>query len=81
MLPVQDSSSKHVVCSLSLARSLNGAEKERWMNEGSRGKGRPQSKLVAQRRDHLELRWDLVRLSSWVDFLVQDASAQQQESP
>lgn len=68
MLPVQDSSLKHVVCSL----SLNGAATERWMNEGSmeQGIGRPQSKLIAQRRDHLKLRWDMILLSSRSGFLV-----------
>lgn len=47
MLPVQDSSLKHVVCSL----ALNGAGMEEWMDEESseQGKGRPQSKIMAQR--------------------------------
>lgn len=68
MLPVQDSSLKHVVCSL----SLNGAATERWMNDGSmeQGIGRPQSKLIAQRTDHLKLRWDMILLSSRSGFLV-----------
>lgn len=52
--------------------SLNGAATERWMNEGSmeQGIGRPQSKLRAQRRDHLKLRWDMILLSSRSGFLV-----------
>lgn len=46
--------------------SLNGAAGKRWMNEGSmeQGIGRPQSKPLAQRRDHLKLRWDTITLSS-----------------
>lgn len=46
------------------------------MNEGSaeRGTGRPQSKLIAQRRDHLKLRWDMILLSSRDGFLVWLAS-------
>lgn len=42
------------------------------MNEGSteRGTGRPQRKLIAQRRDHLKLRWDMILLSSRDGFLV-----------
>lgn len=58
-----------MVCSLS--RALNGAATERWMNEGSKEQGiwRPQSKLRAQRRDHLTLRWDVILLSSWAGFL------------
>lgn len=46
------------------------------MNEGSaeRGTGRPQSKLAAQRRDDLKLRWDVILLSSRGGFLVRLAS-------
>lgn len=46
------------------------------MNEGSaeRGTGRPQSKLIAQRRDHLKLRWDVTPLSSRDGFFVRLAS-------
>lgn len=46
------------------------------MNEGGRerGTGRPQSKLIAQRRDHVKLRWDMSLLSSEDGFLVRLAS-------
>lgn len=56
----------------SLSHSLNGAATERWMNEGSKEQGiwRPQSKLGAQRRDHLTLRWDAILLSSRGGFLL-----------
>lgn len=39
-----------------------------------RGTGRPQSKLTAQRRDHLKPRWDVILLSSQDGFLVRLAS-------
>lgn len=66
MLPVKDSSPKHVVCSL----PLNGAAAEGWMDEESReqGKGRPQSKLVARRERSFgaQVGYDSAFMSGWL---------------
>lgn len=66
MLPGQDSSLKHVVCSL----SLNGAAPEGWMDEESReqGKRRPQSKLIAQRERSFvaQVGYESAFMSGWL---------------
>lgn len=53
-----------------LSLSLNGAGKKGWMDEGSReqGKGRPQSKLIAQRERSFvaQVGYDSAFISGWL---------------